>query len=134
MERVVELGPVEPGEYVLRLKWEVTDDERVIWVNFWLYETTAVDDDGRHYQRKDARVSPDLVVSFAEAEDAASGFVKWDGCTQFEMARVHVDGRIGLDKLCQALQRARLEAARLMHSTGAWDLSPDEYSEEELGE
>lgn len=105
------------GSFTLCLYWNPTDDDdRVLWVDFELFEVTGIGDDGciLEYSRRGADTLPDFVSSLAEAESAAEGFVKWDGCTQFTVGDVHVDSRAGLLQLLNAIETAREECAMAM--------------------
>lgn len=100
------------GAFTLVLYWDPTEDDTVLWVDFELFEITWRDDDGGFgYSRRDARSLPDHVTALDEAECAAHGFVKWDGCTQFDIGAVHVDSRAGLLQLLNAIETAREECA-----------------------
>lgn len=103
------------GSFTLCLYWTPIDDGRVMWVDFELFEVTWTGAGGTFgYNRRDARSLPDTVKDLAEAESAARGFVKWDGCTQFDVGNVHVDGRGELLRLFAAIETAREECALAM--------------------
>jgi len=122
-----ENGPL--GSYTLCLYWKPAspDDDRVYWVDFELFEVIGLPHpEGKpaEYQRRGSHSSPDLVRDLDAAESAAQGFVKWDGCTQFEISAVHVDSKRQLDRLLAAIGEARRRCALAMG--GNYD-KPSEY-------
>lgn len=102
------------GSFTLVLYWKPNDDGRVLWVDFELFEVTWKSGDKFGYERRDSDRGPDGVDTLDEAEWAAKGFVKWDGCTQFDVNSVHVDDRSGLLQLLNAIETAREECALAM--------------------
>lgn len=107
------------GSFTLVLYWrdgQLEDDPgRVLWVDFELFEVTAVRDDGvGEYHRRGSPNGWDTVPDLAHADDTAQGFVKSDGCTQFEVAAVHIDRARDLRKLFSAIESARRECALAM--------------------
>lgn len=109
------------GSFTLVLYWKPADNgDRVYWVDFELFEVTGVPHpEGKpaEYQRRGADTSPDLVRDLDEAESTAHGFVKWDGCTQFDVESVHVDSKRELDRLLAAIGEARRRCALAMGRT-----------------
>lgn len=116
------------GSFTLVLYWKPNEDTGgIYWVDFELFEVTGVphpEGQPAEYQRRGADTSPDLVRDLNEAESTAEGFVKWDGCTQFEIGAVHVDSKRQLDRLLAAIGEARRRCALAMGST--YD-QPSEY-------
>lgn len=108
------------GSFTLCLYWKPAEpDQRVYWVDFELFEVHGVPHpEGKpaEYQRRDSDCGPDLVRDLDEAEVTAGGFVKWDGCTQFEVSAVHVDSKRQLDRLFAAIGEARRRCALAMGS------------------
>lgn len=104
------------GSFTLRLYWDPADpeDERVFRVDFEIYEVVGVCDDGRQlmYLRDSAPGGP--VADLEHAEAAATGFVNCAGCTQLNIAAVHVDNREALIRLLNAIETAREECALAM--------------------
>jgi hypothetical protein len=122
------------GSFTLCLYWKPAgpDDPRVYWVDFELFEVHGVPHpEGKpaEYQRRDSDHGPDLVRDLDEAEVTAQGFVKWDGCTQFDVTSVHVDSKRQLERLFEAIGEARRRCAAVMSSN--YDLRR-EYPELEL--
>lgn len=102
------------GEYHVRLFADANEEGRTHWVDFQIFEVIGYDSDGekrKFFNRKDAQSLPDPVYSYDEAEVVAEGFVKWDGCTQFDVGSVHVDSKEQLRALFVAIEKARELAA-----------------------
>jgi hypothetical protein len=115
------------GSFTLCLYWKPNDDGDISWVDFELFEVTGVPHPAgtpAEYQRRDSDHGPDLVRDLDEAESTAEGFVKWDGCTQFEVGAVHVDSKRQLDRLLAAIGEARRRCALAM---GKYYDRPTEY-------
>jgi hypothetical protein len=111
----------EANGFLVRLRWEPWEsrDGLTGWVDFELFEVIGMQDDGKHmYHQKGYSSSPDqYTLSPDEAEMQASGFVKWDGCTQFNTDDgVHVDGKADMEAFLEALRRARADAMEAMQS------------------
>ncbi len=83
--------------------------------------------DGRGYNRKDARFSPDFVFDPHDAEPYVSGTVKWDGCVNYtvgtDSVMMHACGRRDLEKLSRVLVTVfeRCGALMLEHGGPALD-------------
>lgn len=107
------------GSWTLRLYWKPWDDGRVGWVDFELFEVTALAGAANEleYPQRGATRSTDVTSSLDEAEPTAQGFLKWDGCTQFSVEPVHVDGRGELENLFHGISEARRLAAAAMPAT-----------------
>jgi hypothetical protein len=114
-------GPAGVGSFTLRLYWEPHNDGEIYWVDFELFEVIGVENSpvvGRLlYQRAGSNRGPDCVTELADAEWTARGMVKWDGCTQFDVAPVHVDSRAELDDLFRGISEARRLCAEAMGDT-----------------
>lgn len=105
------------NEYHVRLFADANSEGRTHWVDFQIFEIIGYDSDGerrKFFNKRDSPHSPDAVYSYDEAEIIAEGFVKWDGCTQFDIASVHVDDREQLAALFAAISKARELAAEEM--------------------
>lgn len=115
------------GSFVLRRFWKANGDGRVLWVDFELFECTSYptdNPDAWEFERKGAMEGWDTTPNLDEAQPVAEGFVKWDGCTQFDVASVHVDSKHGLLNLFHGIGEARRLCAEAMGD--AYDRS--EYS------
>lgn len=116
--KTISLGD-DLGDYVLRLRW-TAGDYGITWIDFELIEVTAKSEGppGQWtvpgYQRHGATYSPDTTPDIEKAELAAEGFLKWDGCMQFNVAYVHVDTDLELTRLLAAIKSARELAAAEM--------------------
>lgn len=111
-------GPL--GSFTLRLFWTLNDEGVTHWVDFELFEVAshpAEDPTRLEYERKGASSGMDTVESMDEAQPLADGFVKWDGCTQFNVAPVHVDSRRDLENLFHGISEARRLCAAAMPDT-----------------
>lgn len=105
------------GSFTLRLYWSPLEDGRVLWVDFELFEVISLDSPNTgklYYERRGATSGMDMVDDLDEAGPVADGFVKWDGCTQFEIAQVHVDHRKDLEDLFHGIAEARRLCAQAM--------------------
>lgn len=106
--------------YTLCLYWRERDDgvggQKVYWVDFELFRVLVVLDDGAFlYERRGSGTNMGLADALTEAEIAASGFVKWDGCTQFDFGNLlHVDSKSELDDLLRAVTSVRRRCAQVM--------------------
>lgn len=107
------------GSWTLRLYWKPWNDGRVGWVDFELFEVTALAGAANEleYPQRGATRSTDVTSSLDEAEPTAQGFLKWDGCTQFSVEPVHVDSRGDLENLFHGISEARRLAAVAMSAT-----------------
>lgn len=86
------------GSFTLRLYWDTRADGRVGWVEFELFEV----------------VGTGGAPSLDGARAVASGMVKWDGCTQFEVASVHIDELCDLENLFHGIRETRKLCAKAM--------------------
>lgn len=106
----------DPAEFHVRIWADTWDDGQTGWVDFEIFE--VIGHDGTHenpgpkfFNKRDSRTSPNPAYSYDDAEVIAEGFVKFDGCTQFNMGHVHVDSREQLEMLFKAIEKARELAA-----------------------
>jgi hypothetical protein len=125
LRRTVALADYAADSYVVRLYWG--DDPKVLWVDFEIYLVAARQLAPGHLSVRSGVVEGlpayhDDKLHFVTDIDAArpdvTGFVKWDGCTQFRLAPgsglAHVDSRAGLHAFCDAIDKARELAAQVM--------------------
>lgn len=82
------------GNIIVRLFFEPSD--RVLWVNFEAFEVNSQEfNNGKFgvekFERLDSTGSMDDTEDLEEAEPLLHGFVKWDGCTQFDWSSIHID-------------------------------------------
>lgn len=114
--RDVILGNFDDGEDEFHIRLFGEDKQhngRIMWVDFQVFSVAGCNagDRRRVFQRADDGFTHD----YAEAEPVCNGFVKWDGCTQFEVDG-HVDDRDSLVQLLRAIEEARRLAAAAMPS------------------
>ncbi len=119
LQRIVPLGD-DIGDFIVRLYWKPIEDGCVLWVYFETFEIIGfdVDENGKRgrqfYNLKGSHRTPDPVYTLDEAEVQSDGFVKSDGCTQFDVGRVHVDHHKQLSKVFASIWAARRLAAEAM--------------------
>ena len=85
--RGIPLRFLHTENYVLWWAWEPGDVER-LWVSFAIYDVLDA-------------------TSFATAEPVLDGFVKFDGCTQFNSPNIHVDSARQLAEIFSLIAWAR---------------------------
>jgi len=107
--------------YTLRLK--LADDDAYN-ADFELFAMVCVPPSEITYAKKGWTALPsDMTPNLDEATHCASGWIKWDGCTEFETReegedgmRKHVCGREGMKRFATALERLYdVAAERLPH-------------------
>jgi hypothetical protein len=114
------LGNFEDREDEFHIRiWGDEHENGITWIDFEVFEVEGVDrfepaaGTPRLFQEKGATSNYPGTSDLATAEPVAHGFVKWDGCTQFDMD-AHVDGREQLEALFKAVCHARKLAAEAM--------------------
>jgi hypothetical protein len=125
LRRTVALDDYAADSYVVRLYWG--EDLKILWVDFEIYLVVARELAPNHWgtrkgTREGAPAYHDDKLHFVTDIDAArpdvTGFVKWDGCTQFRLAPgsglAHVDSRSQLRAFTDAIDKARELAAQAM--------------------
>lgn len=120
---VKEIAATELEGYALRFRCDTIagwmpehNTRRSHWVDFEIFETVGQNEDGSFiYMNHDEPFE----ASLDRASPVVTGFVKWDGCTQFwfgdeKRAEVaHVDTKEQLDRLFAAIHLARVECAAI---------------------
>lgn len=103
------------GSFTVRLYW-TPQDGSVMWVDFELFACTATSMDGKdeYFQRRDAINGWDTVSDLDHAECAAHGYVKWDGCMEFDIEHTHVCSGSQLHELFSAVEQTRRLCAASM--------------------
>lgn len=90
-----------------RLVWNVND----YWADVVAYEYCGVCDDGDvMFFDEDFQPTDD----FAEASDYLSGYVKWDGCSEFALGQQHFCGPDGYIRHATLLRYIFFRAHELM--------------------
>jgi len=98
------------GDFGYRLAWSVSDH----WADVVVYEIVGRDENNKAlFNNKEAVSEPD-VESHAEAEPVLTGFVKWDGCSQFDMGNQHLCGADSFTKHIALLRHIYHRAFELM--------------------
>lgn len=110
--------PNDPSEFHIRIWADTKENDETYWVDFEIFEVIGHDgsreNPGRKFfNKKDSMTSPNPVYEYDEAESIVEGFVKFDGCTQYDM-NVHIDSREQMDFLFTAISKARQLAAEEM--------------------
>lgn len=72
------------------------------WLDYEAYKMTASSDE-RMYERKGAQDGFAMTSNIEEAEVTISGYVKWDGCTEFTLNNTHFCGRADLKETLDLL-------------------------------
>jgi hypothetical protein len=125
LQRTVTLDDYAAGSYVVRLYWGA--DPKVFWVDFEIYLVVARELAPNHWGARAGTVAGKpayhddklhFVTDIEAACPVVNGFVKWDGCTQFNLGRsgglAHVDSRAELRAFTAAIDKARELAAEAM--------------------
>ncbi len=92
----------------------------IYWIDFQIFEVIGYDwgagvKGRKFFNLKKSPRSPEPVYTYDEAAVIVEGFVKWDGCTQFDFPEgIHVDSKRHLDALFSAVCRARELASEAM--------------------
>ena len=79
------------------------------------------------YNRKDSNYSPNPVYSIDEAEPYLTGFIKWDGCSEFDFMHPHWCGPHDYRKHFRLLEALYKRAQELMENGNwkPWDKAAD---------
>lgn len=113
VRKVVHFG----AKYAIRLRWAEREAEGdAYWVDFEMFRNVSLDPPMEFHARNRADFTQDM----DQADRDATGYVKWDGCTQVDVS-THVCEGSALDALCGALRYARAEAyaaSRNKHDPG----------------
>lgn len=105
------------GDWFVRLRWD-SEADVVHWIDIELFEIASLDPDGSPMFRNSPEIGPDL-STVASVPDL-SGFVKWDGCSQFYFPEApgpqfHFDDDRSVVRVFEAIREARRVAmARVM--------------------
>ena len=109
--RDVKVTDEDYAGYLVRLYGDAVNDN-LTWVDFKIYAFASIDADEPLFS---GEMYP-VPLDHAEVEVLAEGFVKWDGCTQFN-ADVHIDEESDLLLFNTALVETRRHARDLMGGT-----------------
>lgn len=99
-------------EYEIMLTWKDVDDNDIYCVDFKIYSGWLQSDGERLY----TKTQDEPTTIREEAEFEVRGFIKWDGCTQFEIgdSMIHWDSSDDMNRLFETLKLAREQAALVM--------------------
>lgn len=104
------------NEFHIRLWGDEHPQGGKYWIDFEVYDVEGYEigrEAERVFQKKGETSNFPGTTNLDEAEPVAHGFVKWDGCTQFNMD-VHIDHVKHLEGLFNAVLEARRLAAEAM--------------------
>jgi len=96
------------GDFGFRVKWSVLDH----WADFEVYAVIEVGDFKR-FMRSEWKDSGDTTPNISDAKKYLSGFIKWDGCSEFKFDS-HLCGAEAFKKHCALLRYIYLRAPELM--------------------
>ncbi len=98
MARTLEEPPKTKGHILLDigLGWLVLYEHSEHWLDFKAYEVTGLTD-GKipNYRTPKYQFTEDVAL----AEPSITGFVKWDGCAEYDLTDGHVCGLLSLQQL-----------------------------------
>lgn len=87
------------------------------WADFLIYPIVGECDGKLLFQRRGATISPDPVELPEQGEIIVEGFVKWDGCCEFEMTdSEHVCGPEDMADFAKALLEIHKLAAEVLEA------------------
>ena len=121
-ESQTEFAPSESDSpYMIGFTWETFEDSvtRVNWFVMQTFDWHTPTESGRVLMRRGCSGSPPPkeqqlpVDQWREAEFIATGFIKWDGCAQWE-CDVHLDGKDERKTFFDVVHLAHLRAAQIM--------------------
>lgn len=100
-------------QYLLRIRQNRGSDGEALTCAFDLVKCWPQPDGHSYRYARDCRFlhgpgpHDGSTADLAQAELQLEGFVKWDGCTQLWVNRVHVDDLVDLDAFLEAIREAR---------------------------
>ncbi len=104
------------AEHHIRLWGNPSGEGEQYWIDFEVFAVEGYETENpsaRIFQKIGETSNFPGTTDLDEAEPVAHGFVKWDGCTQFDMD-VHIDSKEQLEALFNAVLKARALAADAM--------------------
>ena len=107
------------GDFTVLVHPVIHDGDRCIWVNWAIVEAITEDDEGEGYPVIDKGPGkPYYTADPKTAETTASGYIKWDGCSQTDLESGHCCGGIkGVQKMFAAIAEAMALAAKELTQT-----------------
>lgn len=102
-------------------RWLVVVAASYFWCDFAIYEATGweIDNESPLFRPKDWRGTGDERPWSNDSESTVSGFVKWDGCTEFEASSHFCDGAESYARMYEAIQFTMRNAHSLMIEVAA---------------
>lgn len=127
-ERIDDFGDEEGEGYLLTFTWNMDKDNKIYSVNWFIFEIQGRHE-GKPILAKNGCLSFPArgnyaITDWREAGHEAEGFVKWDGCSQWETASLHLDGATKRHTFFAAVDKAHMICKEIMGST--WDESDEE--------
>lgn len=121
----VELVEDVCGEFGFRVVWLVQES----WVNVWVWEIVAYEDKNLLvplFEWFDEKGHQEFTTEIERAKEWCylDGFIKWDGCSQFDMGQQHLCGLRGYKKhveLLRYLWRRSFELMNREPEDGLWE-------------
>lgn len=98
------------GEFGFRLRWDVNH----YCADVSAFEIVARVEGNPQFNRKGATSWPDNVDEIGDAQPYLSGFVKWDGCSDFDFFETHFCGPRDYKTHCSLLRYIYERAHELM--------------------
>lgn len=101
------------GRFGFRVAWMVSD----AWATVWVFEIVAYTDhkfDVPMFRNIGDKGDQEFVDTIEQADWYLDGFVKFDGCSQFDMGDQHLCGLQGYQKHIALLQYIYTRAFELM--------------------
>lgn len=80
------------GEHTIRVSPHVSADKECLWVDWQLFIPVADGDDGMEYTAISSAKPYDWTPDLDKAQPDASGYIKWDGCSEFDVPHSHTCG------------------------------------------
>lgn len=117
------------SEWVIRLYGDDDHGGKIGWVDFIIIHVAACNEAHtiKYYNKNVGDGPQDMTEKPDEAVIDCSGFVKWDGCTQFSIEHIHIDDRSNFELFVTALLLARELAASIMTTETSNDYIKEEY-------
>jgi 8-oxo-dGTP pyrophosphatase MutT (NUDIX family) len=124
------------GAYSIQWAFEKDGEDPPLRVEWALFEVAAGADEnhGPLYKKPGAKGAKDWTDDIGKAQPCVTGFVKWDGCTQWWQNDdpQHVDSRNEFHAFAMAMVKARHRALALMREHGRHVDEPDQVVEMEV--
>lgn len=107
------------GDFGFRVRYRYT----ATWCDVEAFEFVARFEDGHgEFNKKDYVVSPDPVRALDDAQPYITGFIKWDGCSEFDWKETHLCGPDGFRRHFALLECMYRKSQKLMGRADApWD-------------